>query len=90
MRKNTDWMTLLEAAFEANGETWDDVEANTMSEDEMLRSFDPGYGGCEGLPFTVWTSKSVYFPASYDGLEWVARVARHPDGKPTPHVGKGG
>jgi hypothetical protein len=31
----------------------------------------------------------VYFPACYDGAEWVGSVSRNPDGKATRHQGGG-
>lgn len=84
------WKRMLNSALCENGETWDDVEGNTMTHGEMQREFYSGFGGTNGSPFTVWTSKSVYFPVCYDGAEWVGRVSRHPDGKPTKHQGGGG
>jgi hypothetical protein len=81
------WKTMLDEALKEAGESWDDIEANTMNEEEMAKSFDSGYGGIEGQPFTVWTKNSVFFPVCYDGSEWVGRVSRHPDGKPTDHQG---
>lgn len=81
------WKEMLDEAFADNGESWADVESNTMTLEEMEKVFDTDYGGTEGCEFTVWTKKSVYFPACYDGSEWIGRVSRHPDGKPTPHIG---
>jgi hypothetical protein len=81
------WKTLLGGALEVNGESWDDVVANTMTEEDMVEEFDSGYGGTEGCPFTVWTKNRVYFPVCYDGSEWVGSVSRHPDEKPTLHHG---
>ena len=78
---------MLDEAMKENGESCDDIEANTMTEEEMAKKFDAGYGGIEGCQFTVWTKGSVYFPICYDGAEWVGRVSRHPDGKPTEHQG---
>ena len=83
------WKTLLDSVLKENGESWDDVEANTMTEQGMQKNFDAGFGGVEGCQFTVWTKNSVYFPIQYDGAEWVGRVSRHPDGKPTEHQGGG-
>ncbi|HET6725915.1 MAG TPA: hypothetical protein VFH85_07920 [Gammaproteobacteria bacterium] len=83
------WKSMLDEALKENGEAWDDVEANTMTEAEMDKSFDSGYGGTEGEAFTVWTKNSVYFPVCYDGAERVGRVSRNPDGKPTDHQGGG-
>lgn len=51
------------------------------------REFDNGYGGAEGMPFTLWTEERVYFPVVYDGAEWVASVPRNPCDEATDHVG---
>jgi len=85
----TTWKAGLDLALKENGESWADVESNTMTDEEMAVEFDDGYGGTRGCYFTVWTTKSVYFPICYDGAEWVGRVSRHPDGKPTEHQGGG-
>ena len=87
--KLCNWKEMLEERMAANGETWDDVEANTMTEQEMVREFDYGYGVVEGAPFTLWTKNHVYFPLCYNGTEWVGSVSRNPDGKPTQHQGAG-
>ena len=78
---------MMNSALEENGESWSDVEANTMTDDEMAKNFDSGYGATEGCPFTVWTKNTVYFPLCYDGSEWVGSVSRNPDGRPTNHQG---
>lgn len=83
------WKTMLGYALKGHGESWEDVEANTMTEEEMAKGFDAGFGGTEGCPFTVWTRNTVYFPICYDGAEWVGSVSRHPDGEPTSHQGGG-
>ena len=85
----TTWHTELTAAFERHGETWADVVKHTMSDSELHREFDDGYGGEEGCAFTLWTRKRVYFPACYDGSEWVASVPRRPCKEATSHVGGG-
>ena len=81
------WRHLLEEAIWQRGETLADIRANTMTKEEMDKKFDPGFGAPEGVPFTVWTENTVYFPISYDGAERVGCVSRHPDGKPTEHQG---
>lgn len=81
------WRKLITEALEDNGESWDDVVSHTLSEDEMDKDFDEGYGAVEGCAFTLWTQKRVYFPTQYDGSEDVESVARCPDGKPTCHIG---
>lgn len=83
----TNWKELLEIAMAYRGETLIDLVANTLSEEEMLVEFDDDFGSEEGKPFTAWSQKAVYFPAKYDGSEWVESVSRHPDGEPTNHVG---
>ena len=72
----TTWRELLIPALEGRGETWDDIRAITLTEEELDVEFDCGYGGTEGIPFTVWTDKWVYFPLQYDGAEWVGSVPR--------------
>ena len=81
------WRKGLEEALTVNGEAWGDIEASTLTEEQLDEEFDDGFGGSEGCPFTVWTRKWVYFPCVYDGAEWVESVSRHPDGVPTEHVG---
>ena len=83
----SNWKEMLAGAMRERGESLSDVESSTLSDDEMNKEFDAGYGGIEGSPFTVWTSNSVYFPVCYDGAEWVGSVSRNPDGKPTRHFG---
>jgi len=85
--RNKSWRMMLVEAMAAQHEQWSDVVACTLSDAELDECFDTGHGLEEGRPFTVWTAKRVYFPACYDGAEWVASVSRRPDGKPTPHVG---
>lgn len=51
--------------------------------------FDSGYGGEEGVHFTAWTADRVYFPACYDGAEWIEAVPRNPCDQATGHIGGG-
>ena len=51
------------------------------------REFDSGYGGSEGCYFTAWGHKYVYFPAVYDGSEWMSFVPRNPCLHATEHIG---
>ena len=83
----SNWKKHLLFAMLSRGETLEDIEANTMTEEEMTKEFDHRSAGIEGTPFTVWTAKTVYFPVCYDGEEWVGSVSRNPDGKPTDHQG---
>lgn len=83
------WRELLQEALVDRGESFKSIVSNTMTEDEMDKEFDDGFGGREGIGFTVWTERRVYFPATYDGAEWVASVSRDPDGGATEHIGGG-
>jgi hypothetical protein len=85
----TTWKKLIEQEFDGNGESWEDVESNTLSVEEITKEFSDGFGGTEGTPFTLWTKKRVYFPVQYDGSEWVGSVSRNPDGIATDHIGGG-
>jgi len=86
---NGDWKSLITEEMNNHDDSWDSVVSCTLTEEELSKSFDEGYGWIEGKPFTVWTKTRVYFPAVYDGMEWVGSVSRNPDGNPTQHVGGG-
>lgn len=83
------WKALITEELELQGESWDDIVSITLTEDELNKEFDDGFGSAEGKPFTAWTARRVYFPVCYDGSEWVASVSRDPDGQPTNHCGGG-
>lgn len=90
MTKDTvTWRQLISRELGRNGEQWTDVVSSTLTEAELDVPFADGYGGEEGVPFTLWTKKFVYFPACYDGSEWCTSVSRKPNKKPTRHVGGG-
>ena len=61
----------------------------TLTDEQLDVRFYRGYGGREGEPFTAWTEARVYFPAVYDGAEWVESVPRDPCDEVTDHVGGG-
>lgn len=78
------WKDLIEK--KANG---DKIIACTLTADGLVEEFnDDEYVPEEGKPFTAWSENYVYFPASYEGLEWVARVPRNPCNEATVHVGR--
>ena len=81
------WKTLIGYVLKDNKEYWKDVVSCTLTDKELKVIFDSGYGGSMGKTFTLWTENYVYFPAVYDGAEWVESVPRHPNGKATGHVG---
>ena len=61
----------------------------TLTEEELDFEFYAGYGGTNGLSFTLWTTWHVYFPICYDGSEWCGSVDRNPTMKATSHQGGG-
>jgi hypothetical protein len=83
----TTWRAELVDALRAREETFADIVANTMDDEDMDKRFHDGFGASEGCAFTVWTLNHVYFPAVYDGSEWVESVPRNPNGEVTTHVG---
>jgi len=85
--KKTTWKMQLKTALGYNKESLSDIIANTLSDEDLLITFDSGYGGSEGKPFTAWTENFIYFPAVYDGSEWVESVPRNPCDKATYHIG---
>ena len=86
-KTKTSWRELLSEELLDSGEYWHDVEANTMTNDDMDKEFYSGFGSPNGCDFTVWTKSRVYFPVTYDGSEWVGSVPRNPNGEKTSHVG---
>lgn len=83
----TTWRKALTIAMRGNRESFADIEGSTLTEAQLDASFDDGWGGTKGVPFTVWTKTRVYFPVCYDGSEWVADIPRNPNGEATSHVG---
>lgn len=85
----TTWRAEIVEHLKLHGMTWDDIEDMAVEggEEALDKQFDPGFGGEEGAPFTVWTPTRVLFPWCYDGSEGVTSVARHPNGTPTHHIG---
>ena len=83
------WKDMITERMLENGDRWENVEDTTLDAQELAKEFDNGYGGTEGAEFTLWTKHYVYFPACYDGSEWVASVPRNPNGHKTAHIGGG-
>ena len=81
------WREMISEEMDVHGETWANVVSCTITDAELDRRFDAGPGGIEGAPFALWTTGRVYFPACYDGVEWVASVPRFPRGEVVKHVG---
>ena len=61
----------------------------TLTDDELVKFFDDESVGREGLHFTAWGEKYVYFPVVYEGLEWVGYAPRNPCDVKTTHWGGG-
>jgi hypothetical protein len=51
------------------------------------KRFDDGYGGSEGPAVLAWTEQRVYFPAVYDGMEWLGSAPRNPTESGQGHTG---
>ena len=71
-----------------------DKYSNEPKEDATPRHtltvpFDAGFGIAEGPRFTAWGRDRVYFPAQYDGAEFIGSVSRNPNKEATDHVGGG-
>lgn len=84
----TTWRKCLAAERLAEGDTSPIVHVapdGTVLDVE----FDAGYGGPEGSDVLVWSEQRVYFPACYDGAEWMASVPRNPQSEGQEHVGGG-
>ncbi len=61
-----------------NLDSWLNVISCTISDEELDRRFDAGYGTAEGVPFTLWTKDFVYFNYEYDGADKCLSVERSP------------
>lgn len=69
----------------------EDIEIVAMSPEDLDldREYDVGFGSTEMPCFTIWTEDRVYFPACYDGSEWIESVPRNPCDEATAHIGGG-
>jgi hypothetical protein len=85
----SDYTTWKKELQECAGEDYPNILDCTLTTKELDAVFDSGFGNLSGKSFTAWSEKYVYFPAEYDGSEWVERVARNPCKEPTEHVGGG-
>ena len=80
------WRTGLEYAFKKTGDDFTKM-TTTLTEEELDLEFDDDFGMPEGVPFTAWGEKFVYFPICYDGAEWVGFAPRNPCEYKTEHMG---
>lgn len=83
------WKSLIQREMDHQKESWADVVHTSLTEEELNREFDSGYGSPEGCPFLLWTKTRVYFPVQYDGSEWCESVPRKPCDEKICHVGGG-
>lgn len=84
MKQYESWGAMLAQEVEKAGDT---IVSSTLTKSQSDEQFSSGYGNPEGCEFTAWGEKYVYFPATYDGAEWVAKVPRNPCDEPTEHIG---
>lgn len=84
MKTYESWGEMLAQEVEKAGDT---IVASTLTRSQAGAQFNSSWGTPEGCEFTAWGEKYVYFPATYDGAEWVAKVPRNPCDEPTQHVG---
>lgn len=80
------WNEMLKDEFNERGDDFAKMQT-TLSDEELVKEFDDGYGGSEGEPFAAWGEKFVYFPVVYDGAEWVGSAPRNPCDIKCSHVG---
>ena len=71
------WYKMLKEIMEEDKEDFSQKKC-TLTDEELKIEFDSGYGGSEGVPFTAWGKKWVYFPIVYDGSEWIGHAPRFP------------
>ena len=83
------WYDMISVVMEDKKDSWDNMLKCTISQEELHREFDSGYGSECGTPFLLWTKKRVYFPICYDGSEWVESVPRKPCYETARHFGGG-
>lgn len=82
------WKQMLQEKFEENKDNFSNM-VTTLTEEELNMEFYAGHGGTEGVYFTAWGEKYVYFPVTYDGAEWVGSAPRNPCDEKTEHQGGG-
>lgn len=86
---STNWKELIDQELKYQNESWTDIVKSTLSQEQLNVLFNSSFGMAEGVPFTIWTHKRVYFPVQYDGAEWCESVPRDPCDEITYHIGGG-
>lgn len=82
----TTWRRLFEDARREVSDTSPIVQV-APNEAVLDVEFDNDYGLSQGPAVLVWTEDRVYFPAVYDGLEWLESAPRNPTTEGQAHVG---
>lgn len=82
----TTWKELIQDALRETGERFEQL-TSTLTSNQWYDEFDAGHGRPEGIPFTAWGPKYVYFPVVWDGKEWVGYAPRWVSDRPTQHQG---
>ena len=82
----TTWRKCLNSERIAVGDTSPIVHI-APDETRLDEEFDANYGRENGSEVLVWSEDRVYFPACYDGLEWIASAPRNPTDVGQEHVG---
>ena len=80
------WGKMLKDEFRDRGDDFAKMKT-TLSNEQLNREFNDGYGGSNGDHFTAWGENFVYFPVVYDGAEWVGSAPRNPCNIECSHVG---
>tara|TARA_R100000951_G_scaffold101420_1_gene92990 strand:+ start:44159 stop:44389 length:231 start_codon:yes stop_codon:yes gene_type:complete len=71
------WKEHFKETLEETGDKYEDLVC-TLSDTQLNREFDDGYGGPEGTSFTAWSEEYVYFSRDYDGADYIDYALRNP------------
>lgn len=76
------WRKHLKAAMEKNNESFSDIEARSISIEQLDEPFGRKWGRGIIDVFFVWTKNNVYFPVMVGDLcdEFIGSVPRRPEG----------
>lgn len=73
----TTWRKELIEILKVTKDSWEYLVI-TITDEELDKEFDDGYGSSEGTPFTAWSDNYVYFSREYDGSDYIDHIQRHP------------
>lgn len=80
------WKEMLIKAFNKTGDDFERMKT-TLTDEELVKEFDDDFGSIEGICFTAWGEKYVYFPCVYAGNESVGYAPRNVCDIKTSHWG---